>query len=323
MHPDALVLGLDVGGTSSRAVVADLRGRTLGIGEAGGGNPNSHPPEQAVGQVRAAAHDALAGIATSQVRAGVLGMAGVSKMSDPVVAELFDTMWAELGLTCPMTVVSDCEVAFAAGTPAESGTVVIAGTGAVAARISQHRLASTVGGYGWLLGDEGSAFWLGREAVRESLRALDRRESEPGELVSSVFSTLLAEPGAPGDELRKHLITAVNAAPPIQLAELAPLVTTASRAGDKTAIDIVRRAAALLAETALATRNPGDTTPIVLAGSLAAAGNPIGDALRAELTARSIAEIRTAGPGASGAAWLAALDVVSAPADDLHAKYLG
>lgn len=323
MHSDdpALVVGLDIGGTSSRALVADVSGRILGSGRAGGGNPNSHPPEHAVEQVGTAVRAALAAVPADRVRRAVLGMAGISKMSDPSVAALFDRTWAELGLTCPVHVISDSEVAFAAGTPVPSGSVLIAGTGAIAARIEQHRLASTAGGYGWLLGDEGSAFWLGREAVRETLRTLDHRGSHD-ELTRSVLAELLTDTEDAPDALRKRVISVVNSAPPIQLAALAPLVTSATQAGDKTAIDIVRRAATLLADTAQATRTPGDTSPIVLAGGLVGEGNPLGDALRTELAVRSPATLHIAGPGAAGAAWLAATELTGDADAELHVRYL-
>ncbi|WP_344685763.1 N-acetylglucosamine kinase [Saccharopolyspora taberi] len=315
----AFVLGLDIGGTSSRALVCDLSGQVIGTGAASGGNPNSHPPDRAAAQVAEAARTALAGVDPAAVRGGVLGMAGASKLADPDVAALFQRAWSELGLGCPMRVIGDCEVAFAAGTAESGGTVVIAGTGAVAARITDHRLAATAGGHGWLLGDEGSAFWLGREAVRTALRGLDRRE-ERGELVTAVFAELAGDAADP----RGALITAVNAKPPIKLAELAPLVTTAARNGDKAAIDLVERAADLLADTAAITREPGETTPIVLAGGLVAPGNPVGDALRARLAERFPVEPLTAGPGAAGAAWLAAVDLVD-PAElpALHSHLLG
>ncbi|MCI2422607.1 ATPase [Saccharopolyspora sp. K220] len=317
MHRDEapLVLGLDIGGTSSRALISDLSGTVLGSGEAAGGNPNSHPADQAVQQIAEAARTALRDVDPAAVRNCVVGMAGVSKMADPQFAELFDRAWSRLGLHCPKHAISDCEVAFAAGTPEPDGTVLIAGTGAIAARIEQHRMTTIVGGHGWLLGDEGSAFWLGREAVRAALRELDRGEPLHG-LTAAVRDRLL--PDVP-DAQRRKLISAVNAAPPIRLAELAPLVTSAS---DETARDIVRRAAHLLAETAAATRTGGDTSPIVLAGGLVAAGNPVGEALRAELAARGCGETRTAGPGAAGAAWLAALDLTTDPVT-LHKRLLG
>ena len=340
---ETTVLGLDVGGTSSRAVLTDLSGRALGSGEAAGGNPNSHPPERAAEQVALAARAALSGADPRAVRVGVLGMAGVSKMADAEVTALFERAWSSLGLSCPMRVVSDSEVAFAAGTPSSAGTVLIAGTGSIAGRVEQHRLVTTAGGYGWLLGDEGSAFWLGREAVRRALRDL---AGTPDALTSRVLDELLDDRGggssdggnSPGgdttggdttggdtaggaEDLRNRVISAVNAAPPIQLAELAPLVTAAARSDIASAVDIVERAARLLADTAEETRRTGERSPIVLAGSLTTGGNPVGTALRAELAERGHPEPRAAGPGAPGAAWLAARELLDEePAARLHAQ---
>lgn len=323
---ETTVLGLDVGGTTSRAVLTDLSGRALGSGEAAGGNPNSHPPERAAEQVALAARAALSGADPRAVRVGVLGMAGVSKMADAEVAALFERTWSSLGLSCPMRVVSDSEVAFAAGTPAPAGTVLIAGTGSIAGRVEQHRLVATAGGYGWLLGDEGSAFWLGREAVRQALRDL---AGAPDALTTRVLGELLDDPDSSdtagrAEDLRKRVISAANAAPPIQLAELAPLVTAAARSDVPSAVDIVARAARLLADTAEETRRTDERSPIVLAGSLTAGGNPVGTALRAELAERGHPETRAAGPGAAGAAWLAALELLDEePATVLHARMFG
>ncbi|MGW3470039.1 N-acetylglucosamine kinase [Saccharopolyspora sp. NPDC000995] len=320
MHGDeaALVLGLDIGGTSSRALVSDLSGRVLGRGEAAGGNPNSHPADQAVRQIANATRSAVAEIDPAAVRNCVIGMAGVSKMVDPEFSTLFDHAWSRLSLHCPRRAISDCEVAFAAGTPEPGGTVLIAGTGAIAARIEQHRMVATIGGHGWLLGDEGSAFWLGREAVRAALRALDRDEPLHG-LTAAVRDRLLPNaPDAPTAQ-RKQLISTVNAAPPIRLAELAPLVTAAT---DETAADIVLRAARVLADTAAATRAHGEARTIVLAGSLLAPGNPVREVLRGTLSKRGFRDQRTAGPGEVGAAWLAALDL-TADAETLHERLLG
>jgi glucosamine kinase len=326
MHTEssALVLGMDVGATTSRAIVCDLQGRAIGGGAAGGGNPNSHPPEQAVRQIVAAARAALADVDPARVRAGVVGMAGVSTMTDPTVARELELAWQGVGLSPVVRVISDCEVAFAAGSASAVGTVLIAGTGAIAGRIAEHRLIATVGGHGWLLGDEGSAFWVGREAVRHALRTLDRGAPSPGGLTTEVCEHLLgATHLIDTDITRKKLITSVTAAPPIRLAELAPLVTSAARRGRRAAVEIVDRAAALLADTARSAHDGDAAAPIVLAGGLVAAGNPIGDALRAQLTADRCVDLRTAGPGAAGAAWLAAHDLLGPElADDLHPAYL-
>nr|WP_253769151.1 BadF/BadG/BcrA/BcrD ATPase family protein [Goodfellowiella coeruleoviolacea] len=325
------VVGLDAGGTSTRAVVLDPGGRRLGVGRAGGANPNSHPPEQAADQIRQALCAALDEIDPAGISAGVLGMAGSSKLTDPAVADLFESAWRAAGLRCPLRVVTDCEAAFAAGTPAPSGTVLVAGTGSIAARIEDRQMVGSVGGYGWLLGDEGSAFWLGREAVRATLAALlpapattgtapgegGATSGELGELAWSVLgqaldmTTRVADlPPAERETSWKRLITAVNAEAPIRLARFAPLVSAAVLAGDPAAEAIVTRAAQLLADTALAARTPGEDTPVVLVGSLVEPGNPVGDRLRVELAARCPGEVHTVTDASTGSAWLAALSVL-------------
>lgn len=302
MDPSTLVLGLDIGGTSSRALVCDARGEVHGTGTAEGGNPNSHPLESAVRQISTATRAALAQVDPAAVRAATIGLAGSTVLTDPETAEHFRLTWHELGLRCPITVLADYEVAFAAGTPVGTGAVLIAGTGAVAARVEEHRAVHTAGGYGWLLGDDGSGFWIGREAVRTTLRTLDAGSSLTG-LSAAVLTELLgdARPHRHGE-----LISAVHAAPPIRLAELAPLVT-ANAADDPAARRIVHRAASALAET-VRDVHASEGTELVLAGGLVDERNPVGTALRTELRARGWPTPRLATAGAAGAAWLAARD---------------
>lgn len=306
----SFVVGLDAGGTSTRALVLDLDGTRLGAGVAGGANPNSLPPALAATHVRQALTAALDGLNPARVEAGVLGMAGSSKvLSDPAVGELFEAAWSDAGLRCPLRVVTDCEAAFASGSDTPDGTVVVAGTGSIAARIEDHALVSTSGGYGWLLGDEGSAFWLGREAVRATLLALER--DEPDGLTAAVLRQAGVPEGPPRDRWRR-LITAANAAPPVDLAGYAPLVT--AHAAAPSADRIITAAVEHLTALAESTRRSGDTTPIVLMGSLVHTRS-LGSRLKRELAARTGAPVRTATEGAAGAAWLAAVRVLgeSAP----------
>ena len=169
--------------------------------------------------------------------------------------------------SCDPGFVPDLEVAFASGTPESDGAVLVAGTGAAAGSLTGRRLTRTADGHGWLLGDDGSGFWLGREAVRATLRTLDAG-TRPGHLVDSV----LRELGAAAPEAarqRDRVIQVVNSRPGVALSALAPLVTAAYRAGDPQAQSIVERAAAALAATLGLIRDPAESTPIVLAGSLA------------------------------------------------------
>ncbi|MQA07380.1 MAG: N-acetylglucosamine kinase [Pseudonocardiaceae bacterium] len=298
------VLGVDAGATSTRAMVTDLDGQVLGNGRSGGGNPNAHPPEQAAGHIGEAITKALAGLEVAAVKAAVVGMAGTAKLTDPEVAAIFERAWRRV--PCPVRLATDADVAFASATDEPDGTVLIAGTGSIAGRIRDRRLVSTVGGYGWLLGDEGSAFWVGRAAVRATLGALELIEPL-GELARAV----LAEAGVavPDEEPDAHrqawreLITAVNAQPPIQLARFAPLVSAAAQR-DEQAAAIVTDAAGALVRTARQARDAEESTPVVLVGSVLGADSPVGQRVRAKLEALGI-RVLGANDGVLGAVRLA------------------
>lgn len=291
----ALVLGGDLGGTSTRILVTDLAGRSVGRGTAGGGNPTAHPAtaRDALGVALA---EALRGVDPGRVRAGVLGMAGGGVLRDPEVRAAYDDAWGAAGLVGRPDVRSDVEVAFAAGTDATTGSVLVAGTGAVAARIVSGRLVATAGGHGWLLGDEGSGFWLGREAVRATLNALDEG-SQPGPLGEAVLASLPET--ADG---RAALVQHAYARPPVALSSLAPLVTAAHDAGDPVAQRIVLAGIDHLVAMFARLPEPQPREPVVLAGALTERGTPIGHALRRHLTERRLDVLSAADPVTGAAA---------------------
>lgn len=328
-NTEGYLVGVDAGGTTTRAVLADLTGVRIGTGRAGGANPNSHPPEVAAEQVAAAITAALASanVPADRVRAGVLGLAGASKLADDRVAALFDAAWHGAGLKCGLRVVTDAEAAFAAGTPAADGTVLVAGTGSAAARIVNRRQVAISGGFGWLLGDEGSAFWLGRQAVRATLRTL-ATGAALGVLARSVLSNAVAIPDVSGDPVLRRsvvsrLITAVNAEPPIHLARFAPLVAAAAEAHDPAAVEIVEEGVDWLVRTARDARSPGERTPVVVIGSVAAAGGVLSERLLAGLADACGGPVTVASDGAAGAAWLAALELLGQAALALRPQLLG
>jgi glucosamine kinase len=128
--------------------------------------------------------------------------------------------------------------------------------------------------------------------------------TRPGPLVESVLRELDADgPGRDGQHDR--VIQVVNSRPGVQLSALAPLVTAAYRAGDPEAHSIVERAAAALLATLALIRDPAESTPIVLAGSLAGDASPVGAELRTLLAARFTGAVLPARNGVGGAAWLA------------------
>ncbi|MEV6912535.1 BadF/BadG/BcrA/BcrD ATPase family protein [Amycolatopsis sp. NPDC051071] len=306
------VIGVDAGGTSTRAIALDASGSVLGAGRAGGANPNSHPPAEAAARIASAITGALGGLDPAATAACVVGMAGVSKLSDPAIAEIFATAWKNVGIS-PVRTVPDSEVAYASATSAPDGSVLVAGTGSIAGRVRGRRLVSTVGGYGWLLGDEGSAYWLGREAVRSTLDALGRGDG-PGPLATAVLTEALGPSAMDAAESRdaaartavwRALITSANAETPIRLARFAPFVSEADRSGDPAADRITTEAARLLVSNVMAARESGETTPVVLVGSVLSPDGPVGAKVRAELAGL---DVLTSTDGVLGAAWLAAVD---------------
>ncbi|CCH19962.1 N-acetylglucosamine kinase [Micromonospora lupini] len=321
---DTVVVGLDVGGTSTRATALTLAGDRLGTGRAGGGNPTSHGAERAAAELLTALREALTDLEPTRVAAGTIGLAGAGRLlADPAGRAAFDQAWHDAGLRCPYEVHGDALVAYASGTAAPDGTILIAGTGAITAQVTDLRLDRIADGHGWLLGDAGSGFWLGREAVRRLLADLDAGQA-PGTLGTAVLTELVGSADVaprPRDTV-DATIQAVTRRPPIELARLAPLVVTAATDGEPVATALIAEAAAHLAGSVGRIRPGGATTPVVLGGGLLTADTPLAAAVRAEI-ARDWpdATLRTAGDGAAAAAWLAArgLPEVTDPAA-LHAR---
>lgn len=314
-----LFVGMDVGGTRSRAAVIDAAGRVLGTAAGPGGNPISHPPEQAFRAMAAALGEALRGLPAAHVRAAVIGMAGNGSLAMPRLHEALTGLATAVGIGCRPVVSGDVVCAFASGTAAPDGTVLVAGTGAISARIIGWVHAGGVDGHGWLLGDRGSAFWLGRNAVRAALAALDGRQ-ETTVLLPAVTEALLGAPEA-GPRTAERIIEVAHAAQAISLAALAPIVSTAARAGDAVAQRIVEAAATALVADVAAIRDPGEATPIVLAGSVAAGDTPVAELVRERLEALRPSQIVTAGDAARAAAWLAATGD-GPPDPQLHAAVM-
>ncbi|GAB3650169.1 N-acetylglucosamine kinase [Glycomyces tarimensis] len=309
---EPLVLGLDVGGTASRAVVATLDGKVLGRGKAGGGNPITVGPREAAEQVGAAVRGALTGLDPIRVRAGVMGIAGTSDFASPDTAATFQRMWEAIGVRCAVTPIGDTLVAFAAGTDATRGTVLIAGTGAVAAQIDGDRMTRVGDGLGWLLGDRGSGFWIGRKAAALTAERL-QRTAFATPLMKAVVKAITGAEETSADAFAQ----AVYRSPVLSLAELAPLVDRSARAGDRLAVAVLDQAAEHLARTVIDVRAGERTGPIVLSGSVLRACPTVQAGVRTRLDAAlPRSEIRLAGPGAEGAARLAARGLTEAETQD-------
>ncbi|MGV9304161.1 N-acetylglucosamine kinase [Nonomuraea sp. NPDC003727] len=305
-----LVAGVDAGGTSTRVAVHTLSGARAGYGTAGGGNPAAHGDAAAAAAIASALRQAMGGLDPSAVTASVAGVAG----SDGSFAAVLRQVWAEQGLAHAPRLVSDVDVAYAAGTPAPSGTVLLAGTGAAAARFTGRAVDAVADGLGWLLGDEGGGFWLGRAGVRAAVHALDGG-TPPGPLVDLV-SRHFGVAGPP--RRRADRIVRQAQADRMTLAAAAPLIGQAAALGDPAAARIVQAAAARLVATVSRLHREG---PIVLAGSVLTSEGAVRDAVMELLRGHRVS---TARDTAGAACWLAALDLAGHDAaTTTHARFTG
>ncbi|HWS37771.1 MAG TPA: BadF/BadG/BcrA/BcrD ATPase family protein, partial [Actinoplanes sp.] len=263
--------------------------------------------------------EALTRVDRAAVAAGVLGAAGSSSGAG---REAFRAMageaWRAAGLTGEMATVTDLEVAFAAGTPEPDGVLLLSGTGALAARFAGGTLDRRCDGYGWLLGDEGSAVWIAVRALRAVLAALDGRGGMTT-LVDAArghFGISETEP----ERTAQALLAATFVLPPARLGGFAPMVSVAAERNDPVAADICVKAADRLLHT-FDSVGPPPGAIVVLAGSVLITPGPIGRLVRAGLLDRTGAEPRTALDGAAGAAALAIARITGAPvAPVIHAR---
>ncbi|MGH3629061.1 MAG: N-acetylglucosamine kinase [Sciscionella sp.] len=297
------MIGVDAGGTSTRARCVALDGTRLGVGRSGGANPHAHSPQRAAEQLGIAITHAMDGLDPADLAAMVIGLAGRSALDDPTVANTLAELWTRLRLAVTPRIVNDYEVGFAAATTASSGSVLVAGTGSVAARIIDYRAAGTSGGWGWLLGDEGSAFWLGRAAVRATLRNLQVCAPK-SPLCTAVLETAELV-GRPADTTAERLIRQVNATAPIALSCYAAAVT--ATAADPLSAAILHEATRHLIDLLRSTRAPEEDTPIVLLGGLIGPGGPLSERVGNLLRRRFRGTVLRTGDGAQGAVRLALL----------------
>lgn len=300
-------LAVDAGGTSSRATVLTADGTCVGYGAAGGGNPVSAGPEQAAAAVISATKQALLGpdLRPDQLISGVAGMAGVSVITgDDWLADAF----RNAGIPIRPVIQPDLLAIFASGSLNLDGYAMVAGTGAIAVRVRGGRIDAVADGLGWLIGDEGSGFWIGHQVVRAATAALDGRG--PATALSALVLQELGidddtTPDNLGRPLRlRHTVDAIYHLRPVDLARFAPLAFAA--AGDHVASSIISRAQSALATSLTAVVQPDVVGPLILGGSVLAHQPELTTPLPQVLTDAGLpADLRPVPDGLPGAAALA------------------
>lgn len=256
------VLGIDAGGTKTICLLADERGAI--VGEARGPGANL----QVAGE--AAVEDALGSVIAGAVghrdvrpAAICVGMAGVDREDE---ARTVAAIVRRLGSTSRVLVVNDALIALVAGACDAPGIVIIAGTGSIAYGRNANGEAARAGGWGHMVGDEGSAFWIGRETLAAVMRAADGRGPST-RLTADVLAHFDIS-----DVSRLPGIVYDREAPRVSVGALGPIVQQAAAQGDAVAAHILDRAARelVLAAQSVAARLAmrGEAFTFVLAGGV-------------------------------------------------------
>ena len=266
------VMGLDGGATKTLAAVLDLADNTLHLGHGGPSNLDSVGAPATTAAVLGAADEALrsAGIEEHELAAAVLAVAGTD--TDAIAAHLREAR------SEAWTVVNDVVAAWAAATGAGPGVAAISGTGSNVFGVGPEGRTWRAGGWGHLLGDEGSGYWLGAHSIRAALR--DRDGSGPQTGLGDAAMAFFDAPSVEALAARVYAEPLTKG----QIAAFAIETATLARAGDsvarelygRAATDLGRQIAAVIRETGL-----GATTfPVGLIGSALKAGEVFLEPLR-------------------------------------------
>ncbi len=290
------VIGIDAGGTGTVGLLADESGRVLRDARAGGANLVVHG-ELGVEKVLYQVLDALD--APGPVAAACLGMAGVDR---PEETELMRGVLRRLGLRQGLRIVNDALIALVAGAPEGIGIVLVAGTGSIAYGVDPIGRVARAGGWGYLLGDEGSAFWLGHAAVRQGIRAADGRGS-----ATTLYERICRQVGVEHPSgLVKWFYDQEHSRN--RVAELAFLVEEAASEGDAAAEALLEQAAQHLARAARAVADQlvfPEPYPLVLSGGAFRACPSLERRLQDVLDLPRAGVVRLAAEPATGAVTLA------------------
>jgi glucosamine kinase len=237
------VMGIDGGATKTLAAILDLESHALHLAHGGPSNEDAVGAEAAVDALLGVAEQAIerAGIGRDELTAAVIAVAGTD--TDAIARQV------RTARSDDWIVVNDVVGAWAAATGAEPGIGAISGTGSNVFGVGRPDSPESwlgrpwrAGGWGHLLGDEGSGYWLGVQSIKAALR--DREASGPATALSQAAVEFFAAPSV--EALAAHVY-----AKPLTKSEIAAFATETSKVaeqGDAVARELYERGAGELGE---------------------------------------------------------------------------
>lgn len=276
---ETIYIGIDGGGTRTRVGIAKADRTFLDRREAKSSNIYAVGEERAQHHVRSLLDEALAPYSGALIGGCCFASAGLGRPAEQEVWRTFFDSY--FGGRVHTLLISDALALLAGTLPQMAGLCLISGTGSIC--IGRNRGGSLVrsGGFGTILGDEGSAWWIAKEAIRRSLLARQGRESPTilGEAIRAWLDVAELEATIGWANAKERTKD--------QIAALAPIVTDAALGGDQVALHIMDEAIAHLTELVEATEPrlpPSWPHHLGLGGGVLERDRYIKDRLRKELS---------------------------------------
>ncbi|MCW1250165.1 ATPase [Acaricomes phytoseiuli] len=271
------IIGLDIGGSKVRGILW-RDGEVIADEQAGSANVQNVSEQQA----RESLAELFRKLPQGRLDQVFAGSGGIDTEAD---AEALAALIRPNVSGTTVTVVHDTRLLLAAGR-AQTGVAVIAGTGSATWGISSSGQQARAGGWGYLLGDEGSGYWLGREAVRHSLRRMDL-----GQGLDLLAETLLQSCGlSRPDELIAHFHSGTSRR---YWAAKSPLVFDAAANGHQASLEMIRTAGRDLADMAAQVAEQiASSGPFVLGSGVGMHQPLLQEVFRSELAGRGYTDVR-------------------------------
>ncbi|MDM5294237.1 BadF/BadG/BcrA/BcrD ATPase family protein [Peribacillus simplex] len=222
------IIGVDGGGTKTEAAAYDLDGNKISEGKAEFGNLLINE-KQAIANIIQAIEQSIAPIDNGSCHYICLGLAGYGGVENPqgIKSAL------RKAFNAPFTIVNDGIIAHAALLKGNDGILTISGTGSVSIGIHKG-IEKSAGGWGHILGDEGSGYWIAMQAFIKMTK-----EEDEGDDYSLLTETILKKLGLHGVmELKKFIYSATKS----EIAALVPLIVQHAEKGDGSSQNILNQA---------------------------------------------------------------------------------
>jgi N-acetylglucosamine kinase len=239
------VFGMDGGASKSVSIVADTNGNILSRVESGPSNYQNIGEERAKEAIEHAVQRAIEASKTkiTEFEVVCLGLAGMDSQTS---YEVLYGIISDIEVFRKVMILNDAEIGLAGATGCHSGIAVNAGTGSVVFGVNQRGEKRRCGGWGYLIGDEGSAYDVSRRALMAAAQAHDGRAG-PTLLLPMIMEALGLEQFEQIIELLYH-----KGMSPEAQASLAPLVFEAAQKGDRVSQEILEYAGEELGLAAIA-----------------------------------------------------------------------